>query len=489
MNSSVFFKTESGSCYLYDAHHQQLLNVHPIIETIHGFSEQINVKDVKEYLFEKHSDLSKYDIELYLNKYNFLKAQDFFKPFDFDRVFTFHTTAKQIESQIAHLDVITFQVTNDCNLNCKYCCFGEMYNNKQQHTAENMSFNTVQSFFEYIIPYWNSNPNNKLIIVGFYGGEPLLNFPVIEKTVSFCKNIASDDLVFDFSITTNAVLLDRYANYLVENKFKILFSLDGDEKGNIFRIDKNNKSSFKRVFNNIKRLKEKYPDYFEEKVSFNSVLNKYSPAIEVNNFIFSEFGKIPVFSRMSDVGLNKEKIKEYTQIMQPYIETEELISIRQNKSSRLKELGGFFYFNLNNSYKHFSEIVHFNKRNQKKILTGTCLPFYKKLFISADRKIYACERIGFEYDLGYIDEKVNIDFESVAQKYTTYFSEIKKQCADCYFADMCSECMFQFPSLNNIPKCPYQYGEEEYKKHLSKMIGLLEKHPDFFDKMNKSVFA
>ena len=236
-------------------------------------------------------------------------------------------------------------------------------------------------------------------------------------------------------------------------------------------------------------MQAEYPDYFNEKVNFNAVLNKYSPVEEVNSFIFSEFGKIPVLSRISDVALNKDKVREYLQIMQPYKESEKMIPLRQDKSSRIRELGGFFYYNLNNAYTHFSQIVHLNKRSQKKIPTGTCLPFYKKMYITADRRIFACERIGFDFVLGTIDEKVNIDFEEIAQKYTTYFSEIKNQCIECYFADMCSECLFQFPSENNIPKCAYKYGEEAYKNHIGRMIDLLEKHPEYFDKVNKTVLA
>ena len=488
MNSSNFFRTENGSCYLYDTNQLELLNVHPVIETIHQFANNANDKDITTYIWERHPELSTSDIRLYQKKYDFLKTYGFFATFDFDKIFTCHTTAKQIENQMINLDAITFQVTGACNLKCHYCCYGELYDNTY-HKIQNMDFNTILTFFEYIIPYWNLNSNRKLIVIGFYGGEPLLNFPLIETTVDYCKSLESNLLKFNFCITTNAVLLDRYASYLVENDFKILFSLDGDEKGNRLRVYKNNHPSFKRVFNSIKKFQQEYPDFFKEKVDFNSVLNRYTPVGEVNRFVFNEFGKIPVVSRISDVGLNKEKIKEYIHIMQPYIETEELLLLRQEKSSRIKELGIFFYYNLNNSYKHFSEVFHFNKRRQKKIPTGTCLPFYKKMFITADGKVYACERIGFDYDLGTIDEKVNIDFEKIAQKYATYFSEIKKQCVECYLADMCSECIFQFPSENKRPKCSYQYGEEEYKKHLGRIIGLLEKHPELFDQVNKSVFA
>ena len=488
MYTSNFFKTESGNNYLFDINQQQILNVHPILETIHTLDKDTNVNDIIKYVGGKYPDLTNVDIMLYLKKYDFLTLQGCFAPIDYDQIFTCNVSAKQIENQIVHLDAITFQVTGACNLNCRYCCYGELYDNTHNNT-EPMDFKTVRSFFEYITPHWNLNPNDKLIIIGFYGGEPFLNFSVIKKTVDYCRNLESELLKFEFTITTNAVLLDRYAGFLVENNFRILFSLDGDEKGNSLRVDKNNRPSFKHVFANIKKLQAAYPEYFKGKVNFNAVLNKYVPVEEVNNFIFNEFEKIPLLSKISDVGLNKEKIKEYLQIVQPYNETEELISLRQDKSSRIKELGGFFYFNLNNSYKHFSEIVHFNKRKQKKIPTGTCLPFYKKMYITADRKIYACERIGFNYVLGTIDEKVVIDFEEVARKYTVDFSEIKKQCNECYFADMCSECMFQFPSENNIPKCPYQYGEEAYKNHLRRMIGLLEKHPEFFNIVNKTVLS
>ena len=436
MNSSNFFRTDSGSSYLYDANQQQLFNIHPVIETIHHFFNDAKGNDITKYLGEKHPELTDVDIRLYIKKYDFLKNHGLFASFDFDGIFNFHTTAKQIENQMIHLDAITFQVTGACNLNCRYCCYGELYDNNNSIT-QSIDFETIRAFFEYIIPYWNMNLNNRIITIGFYGGEPLLNFPVIEKTVNYCKNIEVNHLEFNFSITTNAVLLDKYADYLVENNFGILFSLDGDEKGNRLRVDKNNQPSFDRVFNSIKRLQAKYPDYFKEKTNFNSVLNKFLSVLEVNKFIFNEFGKIPILSRMSEVGLNKKKVKEYMQIMQPYIETEELMSLRKDRSARLKELGGFFYYNLNNSYKHFSEIVHFNKRKQKKIPTGTCLPFYKKMYITADRKIYACERIGFEYVLGTIDAKVHIDFEDVAEKYTGWFSEIKIQCATCYLKDMC----------------------------------------------------
>ena len=488
MNSSIFFRTEAGNNYLYDTKLQQLLNVHPVIELIHNFGEKEDITGLVQSVREKFPELQVFDIHFYLKKYDFLKSQGFFEMLDFDQLLTFQISANQVLDQIKNLDAITFQVTGACNLNCRYCCYGEMYDNTHNITQP-MDFDTVQSLFEYITPYWSLNPNPKKITIGFYGGEPLLNFSLIEKTVSYCRALESTDFEFNFSITTNALLLDRYADFLVENSFNILFSLDGNEKGNSLRVDKNNQPVFSRVFKSIKQFQAKYPDFFKEKVNFNAVLNSYSLAKEVNDFIINEFGIIPLLSRISEVGLNKEKVKEYRQIMQPYIETDELMALRKDKSSKIKELGGFFYYNLSNSFKHFSEIVHISKRDQKKIPTGTCLPFLKKMYITSDRRIFACERIGFDYVLGTIGEKVNIDFEEVARKYTTYFTEIGKQCVTCYFALICSDCIFQFPTENDMPKCPYIFGVDDYQKHLGRLTGLTETHPELFDKVNKFVLA
>ena len=60
MNTSNFFKTETGNSYLFDLNQQQILNVHPIIEKIHIFSKDENVKDLITCLREEFPELSVY---------------------------------------------------------------------------------------------------------------------------------------------------------------------------------------------------------------------------------------------------------------------------------------------------------------------------------------------------------------------------------------------------------------------------------------------
>lgn len=74
-------------------------------------------------------------------------------------------------------------------------------------------------------------------------------------------------------MTTNAMLLDKYMDFLQEKEFRLLISLDGNEEGQGYRVDTRGNNSFPRVFHNIKLLQETYPEYFEKHVRFNAVLH------------------------------------------------------------------------------------------------------------------------------------------------------------------------------------------------------------------------
>ena len=491
MKTSTLFSTPTGNSYLFDIKKQYLLNLHPVIELIHNCSkENASEMDTTQLLSQKYPALTDAEIRMYQGKYAFLKTHGFFDELNADEMLAESVTPNTVKNQLINLLFITFQLTGECNLNCRYCCYGDLYERNQIGNRAPMQFDTIKKSFDYLIPLWKLFPYSKLIGVGFYGGEPLLNFPLIEQTVSYCKMLeTSNNVEFSFSITTNALLLNKYSNYLADNDIRLLISLDGDEKANSLRVDKSNRPSFDRVFKNIKKLQNEYPDYFNEKVDFNAVMNRNSTAEGVNDFIFKEFGKKPLFSPVSKVGINQERVNELLEILQPpYTESDELRAARKEKSSKIQELGAFFFYNLNNSFKFFSEILYNNKFAIRKYPTGTCLPFNKKIYITSDNKIYACERIGLDQILGEIGEEVHINLEKVANKYTTIYTHIKKQCAGCYMADMCSECLFQFPfDEKGMPVCPHSCGEEDYKMILNKKISFLETHPELFNDVNKMV--
>ena len=75
------------------------------------------------------------------------------------------------------------------------------------------------------------------INIGFYGGEPLLEIDLIKKVVYLIKNkYIRKNITFTFSLTTNGVLLNSVnIDFLVENEFELLVSLDGNLNHNSYR--------------------------------------------------------------------------------------------------------------------------------------------------------------------------------------------------------------------------------------------------------------
>lgn len=88
--------------------------------------------------------------------------------------------------------------------------------------------------------------------------------------------------------------------------------------------------------------------------------------------------------------------------------------------------------------------------------TGTCLPFARKVFITVNKKILPCERIGHQFALGKIgDDVIDLDFEAIAQKYNTYYAKMERVCDKCHNKKACIQCMFNLADIDEdkVPKC------------------------------------
>lgn len=141
---------------------------------------------------------------------------------------------------------ITFWVTENCNLACKYC-----YVNKH---AETMQWETALAACELFQNKLSQAAKRKeKIHVSFHGGEPLLNFDVICKIINWMKEHYSQSIFF--SLTTNGtVYSEEMFQFLKDNKVELSLSLDGEKRIN----DKNRvyKNQAGSVFDNtIKTLR------------------------------------------------------------------------------------------------------------------------------------------------------------------------------------------------------------------------------------------
>ena len=79
---------------------------------------------------------------------------------------------------------VLLSLTEKCNLRCTYC----YYNESQNERCADMSDEVREASLRYILDKTIEFKHDYLSIT-FFGGEPLLKFDAIQKSVSFLKNL------------------------------------------------------------------------------------------------------------------------------------------------------------------------------------------------------------------------------------------------------------------------------------------------------------
>lgn len=146
------------------------------------------------------------------------------------------------------LKALCLHVAHDCNLRCRYCFAdsGPFGGHRGLMPAE-----TARAAVDLLIKDSGARP---LCEIDFFGGEPLLNFPVVRETVAYAREAGERaGKQFRFTLTTNAVLLDDEAmDFLDREDISLILSLDGRESVNdAMRLDASGRGSYNRVVDRI----------------------------------------------------------------------------------------------------------------------------------------------------------------------------------------------------------------------------------------------
>jgi uncharacterized protein len=155
------------------------------------------------------------------------------------------------------LSTMVLNVTNQCNLSCTYCYeYGEdkIVDTQNGRKPKFMSEETARQSVEFMLKESRSNPVAHLT---FFGGETLLNFPVLRKTIDYARRRAAElGKQVDFSLTTNATLLKpEIIEFLAEEQVGVTISIDGPkEVQDKFRVFHNGSGSYDIVEPKIREL-------------------------------------------------------------------------------------------------------------------------------------------------------------------------------------------------------------------------------------------
>lgn len=492
-NKNFSFQSKLKNIYYLTSKIPQILLIHPVLKFFIEMEEKgVQVSEwIKEFsdgeiTINGKIKAKKEELYYYFNYYKFLKDNLYFGKGIQDKLIKEKYTAEMIKYNFVSCEHILFEVTDACQLKCKYCGYGDLYVGYDKRTSKNLSINTAKKLLDYYHDLRDSELNhkiNKKTCIGFYGGEPLLNFPFINEMVNYAKSKKWKHSETKFSMTTNGVLLDRHMDFLVKNKFLLLISLDGNEVHNGYRVFKNGRPSFKTVFRNIVKLKEKYPRYFERNTGFISVNHKKNSWKEVENFFKQTFNRTPVFDDLNMVGVNHDKMNEFYKIYKQKYSDLKPVEINEYKTDPRKMAGNPFrlyikrLINLHTNYcvSKYSQLF---RSDEKTSVSGTCAPFSIRIFLTVNGKLLPCERIPQKYFLAEVDENgVRIDFQKVADKYNNWFEIINKQCNICYNRHHCSQCIFHLDLEDPSCKCGRYKNFDSYKKDLEKDLSIVEEAP------------
>ena len=153
----------------------------------------------KKYIYDVNSNLVSYisdelftDLqkqhssnELCEKEYEILLEKGFFKDYQFKQLY--NPLSKRIEYlNDRNLSFFIFQVTQGCNLRCAYCPYSQSNEKIRHHKNVNMTWEVAKKGLDF---YFQHSVDSNFIGIGFYGGEPLLNFELLIILLFFSLSI------------------------------------------------------------------------------------------------------------------------------------------------------------------------------------------------------------------------------------------------------------------------------------------------------------
>ncbi|OFW46094.1 MAG: quinohemoprotein amine dehydrogenase maturation protein [Acidobacteria bacterium RIFCSPLOWO2_12_FULL_67_14b] len=166
-------------------------------------------------------------------------------------------TPKIVPLRPVPLQTLVVNVTNQCNLACTYCYeYGEdkIVDTENGQQPKFMSEETARESVEFAL---RESRENRHAHITFFGGETLMNFPVLKSTIAYARRRAAEvGKDIDFSLTTNATLLQPdVIEFLASERVGVTISIDGPEDmQDKFRVFNNGQGSYAMAAPKIKAL-------------------------------------------------------------------------------------------------------------------------------------------------------------------------------------------------------------------------------------------
>jgi uncharacterized protein len=376
-----------------------------------------------------------------------------------------------IKYKVRQLEQIIFEASQFCNMRCSYCIYSGSYFYQRKNSSKSLSFATAKRTIDYIRRFIYERPK-KEIVVGFYGGEPLSNFDVIEEIVDYSKQVFPG-WKLRFTITTNGTLLnERIIRFLIAKGISLMVSLDGNEKNHdAKRVFQDGRGTFRKIMENMKKIKDIDNDYYLERVHY---FITYSKDLPINDIFY-------FFINDNRVNKNSITLNFVNHLDTDYYDKYPYDKVASNseinklvKTITDKKLYGKALFPIEENL--FNQIVNMEKKTKKRrisFLAESCL-FEKRLYVATNGTFHICEKMNDQFPFG--DCNQGFDFSRMTQIAQEFMELIKQKCLDCEVRFLCSRCYIHFAKNGKFEINPdFCNLDKRAIKKLENIIELKEK--------------
>ncbi len=438
------FETKQNK-YIYDVNTMKIVRANPVVWEIIGDFGVLS----KEDIFSK-----------YCGKYNIAEisaACDEISKTQQERNL-FLAKRPQIELTLTEEEIsqrlgskrrmLILLVTENCNFRCCYCVYSGGYAGRHTCSKRKMKWSTAKKGIDCFMQQSGDVQSRD---IGFYGGEPLLNLPLIKRCVGYVrKSNRGKDIIF--SITTNGSLLTgEAADFLAAENFSIVVSIDGPEEvHDRYRRCKNGLPTWQSVKSNIKALLEKYPQYrTNDKLSFGMVmappldidiLDKFLVSCDLFGrhtglsafFLDQAENKINLAGKIT--GLDSLHEKFVDNLAAGRINFDVSASVYRLQRSIYEQNWIFFHKRFQIYQCHIHNHTNFPERFCS---LSTCVPGVHRSYLSVDGSYWSCERVPESEYMKIGDVERGFDIPKIRRILSDWVELTKNQCRYCWCLHTC----------------------------------------------------
>lgn len=335
---------------------------------------------------------------------------------------------------------VTLQLTQNCNFRCSYCHYTNNDGGQRSHSNKQMSIDLAKRSILFLRDHSMDTPE---VTIGFYGGEPLLEFPMIKELVDYADEQLSGKAIH-YTITSNSVLMDdNVIRFFIEHDISLVISLDGpkeiNDKHRVFAAS--GQGTFEAIIKKLEYLYKNYRKFFEQ-TTVNMVMDPSNDFDQINN-LFHDYpflNKVHISaSTIDDIGSEqKNTFDEQFTSKQSYHDFLSYLYVLNRFPSKL--ISPIFSARPSSIQKDIESISERDRLPDKAAPGGPCVPGEVRLMVTVDGDFIICERvseISSPMMIGNIDTGIQLDKAFALLNVAQITAET---CKNCWAFSICSLC-------------------------------------------------